>query len=129
MFLKFYSYFISIFWWLKFSGKNFTKNNILHQTTNKFTVSWGSRIRRLHFWKGKEPPPNECYGYDTKPSDGAAPALELQGMWSTPSLPLLSVFLWPFLVVHFRALYIGQIELFKYLTCKLTLCKRMRNVE
>ena len=33
--------------------------------------------------------PNKCPGYD-KQSDGEAPVmLELWGMWSTPSLPLL----------------------------------------
>ena len=33
---------------------------------------------------------NVCLGYDTKQSDGDAPVmLELWGMWSTPSLPLL----------------------------------------
>ena len=35
-------------------------------------------------------PPNECPVYDTKQSDGEVPALlELWGMRSTPSLPLL----------------------------------------
>ena len=35
-------------------------------------------------------PTNECPGYDTKPSDDEVPVmLELWGMWSTPSLPLL----------------------------------------
>ena len=33
--------------------------------------------------------PNECSGYYTEPSDGEALGLELKGMWSTPSLPLL----------------------------------------
>ena len=34
--------------------------------------------------------PNECPGYDTKQSDGEVPVmLELWGMRSTPSLPLL----------------------------------------
>ena len=41
-------------------------------------------------------PPNECPGYDTKQSDGEAPALlELWGMRSTPSLPSLPGPLWP----------------------------------
>ena len=31
----------------------------------------------------------ECAGYDTKQSDCKASALEIWGMWSTPSLPLL----------------------------------------
>ena len=38
--------------------------------------------------------PNECPGYDIKPSDGEAPALDIWGMWSTPSLPLLPGPLW-----------------------------------
>ena len=34
--------------------------------------------------------PNECSGYETKPSDGEVPVmLELWRMWNTPSLPLL----------------------------------------
>ena len=40
--------------------------------------------------EGWDPPTNECPGYDTKQSDGEVPAvLELSGMRSTPSLPLL----------------------------------------
>ena len=40
--------------------------------------------------EGVRPPPNECPGYDTKQSDGEVPVmLELWGMLSTPSLPLL----------------------------------------
>ena len=46
--------------------------------------------------EGVRSPPNECPGYDTKQSDGEVPAvLELWGMWSTPSLPLLPGPLWP----------------------------------
>ena len=32
----------------------------------------------------------KCPEYDTKPSDGEAPVLELCGIWSTSLLPLLS---------------------------------------
>ena len=35
----------------------------------------------------RPPPPNECLRYDTKTFDGEVPALEIWGMWSTPSLP------------------------------------------
>ena len=44
-----------------------------------------------------DPPPNECPGYMTLiQSDGEVPAmLELWGMRSTPSLPLLPCPLWP----------------------------------
>ena len=52
-------------------------------------VSCGCRIHRLHLCTGVRPPPNECHGFDIKPSDGKAPALEIWGMWSTPSLQLL----------------------------------------
>ena len=34
--------------------------------------------------------PNECSGYDTELSNGKAPVLELWGIWSSLSLPLLS---------------------------------------
>ena len=32
---------------------------------------------------------NECHDYEIKQSDGEAPALEIPGMWSPPSLPLI----------------------------------------
>ena len=48
--------------------------------------------------------PNECPGYDTKQSDGELPVIvELLGMQSTPSLPLLPVPLWPGMVAPDRA--------------------------
>ena len=37
--------------------------------------------------------------------------LELWGMWSTPSLPLLPGSLWPGVVAPDRVLFMGQIEL------------------
>ena len=65
-------------------------------------VGWGCRIHRLHLCRGVRPPPHhECPGHDTKQSDGEVPAmLELWGMRSTPSLPLLPVPLWPGVVAH-----------------------------
>ena len=40
----------------------------------------------------REDPHNACPGYDTKQSDGEVPVmLELWGIWSTASLPLLQV--------------------------------------
>ena len=45
-----------------------------------------------------------CRGYDI-----------IQGMWSTPSLPLLPGPLWPGVVVHVRVLSMAQIELFDHL--------------
>ena len=59
-------------------------------------VGWGCRIHRLLLCRGVRPPHNECPGFDTKQSDGEAPAmLELWGMRSTPSLQLLPGPLWP----------------------------------
>ena len=47
-----------------------------------------------------------------KKSDGEVLVmLELWGMWSAPSLPLLSGRLWPRMVASDRVLSMGQIEL------------------
>ena len=57
---------------------------------------------------GKAPPANECPGNDTKKSDGEVPVmLELWGMRSIPSLPLLPGPLWPGMVAPDRALSMG----------------------
>ena len=69
--------------------------------------SGGSTIHWQLLCRG-ERPRNECAGYDIKQSDGEAPVmLELWGMWSTPSLPLLSGPLRPRVVAPDRALSIG----------------------
>ena len=53
-------------------------------------VNWGCRIYRLHLCGGVRPSPNESLGYDIKQSDDEAPVmLELWGMQSTLSMPLL----------------------------------------
>ena len=58
-------------------------------------------------------PPNACLEYDTKQSDGEALViLELWGMRSTPSLPLLPGPLELGVVAPYKGLFIGQIELF-----------------
>ena len=58
------------------------------------------------------PSPNKRPEYDTKQSDGETPViLELWGMGSTPSLPLLPDPLWPRMVALDRVLSMGQIEL------------------
>ena len=65
--------------------------------------------------KGKTPSTlaNECSGYDIIQSDGEPPViLELWGMWSTLSLPLLPDSLCPEVVAPERVLSISQIELF-----------------
>ena len=60
------------------------------------------------------PPPSNVYpGYDIKQSDGETPVmLELLGMQSTPSLPLLLGPLLSGVVAPDRILSISQIELF-----------------
>ena len=74
-------------------------------------VRWISRIHRLLLCRGMRllTPPNESPGYDTKQSDGEVPVmLELWGMQSTLSLPLLLGPLWP-VVIPDRVLFMGQI--------------------
>ena len=62
--------------------------------------------------RGKTSPTNECPAYDTKLSDGEVPViLELWGMRSTPSLPLLPGSPWPGVVAPGRVLSMSQIEL------------------
>ena len=74
-------------------------------------VGWGCRINWLHLCRGVTlPGTNECPGYDIKPSDSEAPASEIRGMWSTPSLPLLPGPLWSRVVAPDRVLSMSQIE-------------------
>ena len=49
---------------------------------------------------------------DTKLSNDEVPALEIWGMWSIPSLPLLPDLLWPRVGAPDRVQSMGQIELF-----------------
>ena len=51
-----------------------------------------------------------CPGYDIKPSDSEAPALEISGMWSISSMPLLPGSIWPGVVAPDWVLSMGQIE-------------------
>ena len=76
---------------------------------NSCPVGWGCRIHRLLLSRGVRPPTtNECPEYDTKQSDGEVPAvLELWGMRSTSSLPLLQGSLWPGVVAPDRARSMG----------------------
>ena len=64
------------------------------------------------FAEGEDPSaPNKCPGYDTKQSDGEALiTMELWGMQSTSSLPLLPGSLWPGVVAPDVILRMGQIE-------------------
>ena len=82
-------------------------------------VSLHCRIRQLHLCSGVRSP--EYLGYDTKQFGGEALVmLELWGMWSTYSLPLLPGPLWPGVVAPSRVLSMDQIEL---LTFKLSVNK------
>ena len=53
---------------------------------------------------------SECPGYNIKPPDGEAQALDFGGIWSTPALPLLSGLLWSWVAVPDRVLSMSQIE-------------------
>ena len=69
---------------------NWAAKSLSKTSINNCPVGWGCRIHRLLLCRGVRPPPNECPGYDTKQSDVEVPAmLELWGMQSTPSYPLL----------------------------------------
>ena len=73
---------------------------LLNQKSELFNFCLPSRLQR-----GKTPPPNECPGYGTTEYDGEVPVmLELWGMESIPSLPLLPGPLRPRVVPHDRAL-------------------------
>ena len=74
--------------------------------------SFGSscRICWLHLCRGVRPPPQRVYWIWHK----AIWVLKLWGIWSNPSLPLLSGPLWTWVVVPFRVPSMGQIELFNH---------------
>ena len=76
-------------------------------------VRWGCRIQQLLLCRAVRLPTshaNECPRYDTKQSNAEVPLiLELWGMRSTPSLPLLPGPLLSGVVVPDTVLFIGQI--------------------
>ena len=82
---------------------------------------WSCRIHWLLLWRGVRPPPNECHRYDIKSSDGETLALDIWGMWSTPSLSSFPGPLWLRVLAPDRALSMGQIEQ--------TVCKQMTAVK
>ena len=73
------------------------------------------RIYQLLLYWGVKLPFCECPVYDTKLSDGEASVLELWWMWSTPSLPLHSVPLWPGVIILVRVPSMGLMEIFNHL--------------
>ena len=84
-------------------------------------VDWGCGIQWLNLYRGKWPHLNECPDYDIKSSDGMALTLEIWGMWSTSSLPLLPGPLWLRVVAPDRVLSMCQIEQ--------TVCKQMTDIK
>ena len=94
-----------------------TSIRLLENDMKKSPVGWGCRIRRLHLCREVRPP-NVSLGYDTKQSTGEVPEiLELWGIRSTPSLPLLLGPLLPAMVAPDRTRTMDWIELTAYL-CK-----------
>ena len=91
----------------------------------------GCRIHWLHLCREVRPPPpqkNECPIYDTKQSDSEVLVMvELWGMQSTPSLPLLLGPLWPGVIAPDRVLSMGQIEQNVYLCYWYLNCILMQN--
>ena len=91
-----YSQLVFNFMSLPYQNSPSTPKNRSRPLPSTCPVGWGCRIHRLHLCRGVRPHPNECPGYETKQSDGEVPAmLELWGMRSTLSLPLLPGQLWP----------------------------------
>ena len=68
---------------------------------------------------GKTAAHSECPAYDTNPSDGEVSDLDVWGMKSSPSLPLLLGPLWSGVVASDWVLPMGQIEVFEiWAVCK-----------
>ena len=98
------------------------KNPFIIAPKGKWPSWWGLQNTPTASVPKGNPPSNECPGYDTKQSDGEASVmLELLGMRSTPSLPLLPGLLKPREVAPDRVLSIGQIELFLHSSYELML--------
>ena len=96
----------------------------LHYSILYSPISWDCWICQLYLCKGVRLP-NECSKYDTEPSDGEVPVLELWGMWSTPSLSLFPGPLRTRVVVPIRVPSVGHIELLNNFLMLLTVSKQM----
>ena len=57
-------------------------------------------------------------------SDGKAPVLEILGLWSTPSLPLLPGSLWPVVAVPVKVTSMVQIDHFQAYLYSIELCTK-----
>ena len=107
-----------IWWWISSFGD---LQNVEYTTSASFPdsfwpgvcpVGWVCRIHWLLLCRGVNPTRQWVFWYDTKQSYGEVPIiLELWGMQSIPSLPLLPGPLWPRVVAPFRILSMGQIDL------------------
>ena len=104
-------------------------NYMLLHTVNNLTVWLSSVLSPVNCISAEgvtATPSYEYPWYDTKPSDGEAPVLELWGMWNTSSFSLFPGSLWSGVVVPFRVVFMGQIEplvLYRDTWTHLTLCK------
>ena len=81
---------------------NATNLNQKQNKNNDNNIPIAIRIHRL---QRDKIPPNECPGYNIKPSD----TLDIWEMLNTHSLPLLPGSLWPRAVATGRVLSIGQL--------------------
>ena len=84
----------------------FIYHNLLAQS------AWAVEYTNWFSAYGLDSPPKRVSCYDTKQSEVEVPILlDLWGMQSTPSLPLLPGPFWPGVVAPGRVLSVGQIEL------------------
>ena len=106
------SYFIGIFDVLGTNALKWLKI-VLNIFSNKTYPNrlWLQETPTASLQKGKTLPMS-VLDYDTRQSDGKVPVLEIWGMWSTSSLPLLPGPLRLEAVEPDRVLSLGQIELF-----------------
>ena len=93
---------IELFWHL---NCNYWNKTIFTFNSVYCPVGWGCKIRQLHFYRGVKKK-TSVLDITPKQSDDEVPVmLELWGMQSTPSLPLLPGPRWPRVVALIRALF------------------------
>ena len=101
-----------------------TKFNLVNENSTFISqVGWDCKIHRLHLYRVITPPHNESPKYDTQRR--LMVRLQLWGIGSTSSLPLLPGSLLTEVVVPDRVLSMGQIELFDHLI----VCKQITDVK
>ena len=82
----------------------------VHFQTKTLKVDRGYRMYRPHFCTGVRHHPNECPGYDIKPYDGEAPALEIWEIQNTHLVSLIPGSLWPEVVAPDKFLSMRWID-------------------